>query len=137
MAASVAFESLAKLSGEKRVLDPMMGSGTTLVTARALGHKPIGFDTDPLAVLLARTWCRRIDNGEFMRIASDVLDEARVAVTQLDGMSGYPNGADQATREFVDYWFDPVSRCQLRALADGIELVNSRRLPGAPLVCLL
>ncbi len=39
-----------------RVVDPMVGSGTTVVTARILGHHAIGFDTDPLALLIAKAW---------------------------------------------------------------------------------
>lgn len=53
MSAAVAFEEHSRLTGERRVLDSIAGSGTTLRTARALGHKPIGFDTDTLAILLA------------------------------------------------------------------------------------
>ena len=37
------------------VLDPMMGSGTTVVESFFLGRYGIGFDIDPLALLLTRT----------------------------------------------------------------------------------
>jgi tRNA G10 N-methylase Trm11 len=42
------------LPGET-VLDPMMGSGTTVLEAFLLGRRGIGFDIDPLAVMLAKT----------------------------------------------------------------------------------
>ena len=37
------------------VLDPMAGSGSTLVAARMLGHTGYGVDIDPLAVLMSRS----------------------------------------------------------------------------------
>jgi len=37
-----------------RVLDPMCGSGTTLVAARALGRHAVGIDRSPLACRIAR-----------------------------------------------------------------------------------
>lgn len=36
------------------VLDPMVGSGTTLVESRIHGRNAIGFDIDPLACLIAK-----------------------------------------------------------------------------------
>jgi site-specific DNA-methyltransferase (adenine-specific) len=39
---------------ESRVLDPMCGSGTTLVAARSLGRRYAGVDQSPLAVAIAR-----------------------------------------------------------------------------------
>lgn len=39
---------------ESRVLDPMCGSGTTLVAARSLGRRYAGVDQSPLAVRIAR-----------------------------------------------------------------------------------
>jgi DNA methylase len=36
------------------ILDPMAGSGTTLVEAKLLGRNAIGYDIDPLARLLAK-----------------------------------------------------------------------------------
>ena len=54
---------------ESLVLDPMMGSGTVLAMARAQGHRGIGFDIDPLAVLISKVWTTAFDpqeiRGEF------------------------------------------------------------------------
>jgi hypothetical protein len=36
------------------VLDPMIGSGTTLVEARMMGCHGVGYDIDPLARLIAQ-----------------------------------------------------------------------------------
>lgn len=40
--------------GEDTVLDPMMGSGTTLIESALLGIESIGFDINPFCVLMAR-----------------------------------------------------------------------------------
>src|SRR5438128_12082296 len=42
----------------ERILDPMAGSGTTLVEARLMGRHAVGYDIDPLACLIAQVKCR-------------------------------------------------------------------------------
>jgi ribosomal protein L11 methylase PrmA len=51
------------------VLDPMMGSGTIPVLASVDGHRAVGFDTDPLAVMIARTWGRPLDCTRYLESA--------------------------------------------------------------------
>ena len=51
------------LPGE-RVLDPMMGSGTTIVEALIEGRKGIGLDLDPLALQLSRVKTIPVAKGE-------------------------------------------------------------------------
>ena len=56
MAPEIVFHQLRGMASDALVLDPMAGSGTVLRAAAELGHRAIGFDLDPLAVLMARVW---------------------------------------------------------------------------------
>ncbi len=56
MAPEIAFEALKGLKKKSTVLDPMVGSGTVLRTVSEHGYKGIGFDIDPLAVLMSKAW---------------------------------------------------------------------------------
>lgn len=124
MAPSLAVEAFAKLKRSATVLDPMAGSGTVLALARAGGHRAIGFDVDPLAVLMSRVWTRTIDRTDTRQLAKRVLNSAKRAAKQLKTRDAYPFGADTETRAFVRYWFDPHARRQLAVLANTIRRIK-------------
>ncbi|MBI5481678.1 MAG: hypothetical protein HY906_22670 [Deltaproteobacteria bacterium] len=127
MAARIPWNELRGASRQPlRVLDPMAGSGTTLVVARTLGHESIGFDTDPLAVLLARVWCGDVSESSAKRMAERVLESARKRARSLRLRDAYPPDAHDETRSFVRYWFDETNRRQLAALASAVSEVRSR-----------
>ncbi|MBL9213986.1 MAG: hypothetical protein JNG83_00780, partial [Opitutaceae bacterium] len=56
MSPGIALDALKKRGPRMRVADPMMGSGTVLAVARSLGHRAVGVDLDPLAVLISTVW---------------------------------------------------------------------------------
>ena len=122
MAANIPWEILAGRR-RKRVLDPMAGSGTTLVVARATGHQAIGFDTDPLAVLLSRVWSCNCEPERIIHAGKRTLKRATKLASNKQAES-WPTGADQETITFVRYWFDARAGKRLRALADAIEIVR-------------
>lgn len=124
MAPGIALEALGDGARPLRVLDPMVGSGTVLAVARANAHKAIGFDLDPLAVLLAGVWTRTIDPKSIAEKASTVLDRAKMAFRQRSVASAYPSDSDEETRQFIRYWFDPYARRQLSALSSSIGRVD-------------
>lgn len=126
MAPSIAFDELPVSAKPLRVLDPMVGSGTTAVVARAKGHYAIGFDSDPLAVLLSSAWCSNARKDNAASLASDVLAEAKQRSKRLTAKESYPAACDDATRDFVKFWFDRHARIQLRALADAIGTASGR-----------
>lgn len=126
MAPGIALEALGDGATPLRVLDPMVGSGTVLAVARANGHRAIGVDLDPLAVLQAGVWTRTIDPKEVNAKAAEVLDRARVIFKTLSSGQAYPVGSDEETRGFIRYWFDEYARRQLAALSATIRRVKDQ-----------
>lgn len=124
MAPGIALDALGESQVPLRVLDPMAGSGTVLAVARAKGHRAIGVDVDPLAVLLARVWTRTVDAERVNDKAAEVLDRARAAFLSLPPGRAYPAGSDNETRTFIRYWFDDYARRQLAALSSAISRVR-------------
>lgn len=115
MASELALEKLEKLPSTSTVLDPMVGSGTVIRHAVDLGHQAVGFDSDPLAVLISRTWATPVKDEEIESAFSIVLKDA----VKLD-----PNVVvlpwidhDQETFKFISYWFGKSQVQELRCLA--------------------
>jgi DNA modification methylase len=123
MAPSIAQRRL-KSRKKMCVLDPMVGSGTTVVAARLYGHQAIGFDTDPLALLIAKAWCSDVNPHRVRMHAKQILGQARRRYPGITFGDAYPDKADPETRAFIRFWFDQTNRRQLKALSDGILKVK-------------
>jgi SAM-dependent methyltransferase len=130
MAASIPWSVLEKRGsvGPLRVLDPMAGSGTTLVVARRLGHEAFGLDSDPLAALIAAAWCADVNERQVLRVSQRVEAIAADEWRSIRPSDAYPCGADAETRDFVEYWYDLKGRQQLAALARAITEVKARSM---------
>jgi len=126
MAPSIVWDALSKAGDSLNILDPMFGSGTTLVCARAMGHHAIGCDTDPLAVLIARAWCADVEPETLKARAELILERASTLCKRLAPERWYPKNIDDETRRFIDFWFDPENCCELSALATSISGVRSQ-----------
>lgn len=125
MPAAVAEHLVEQLASPgAKVLDPMAGSGTTLVAAARHGCQAVGFDRDPLAVLIARTATRGFDRKRIEGLESHLLQRAQVLFnrTRLPEVRRKLLLEDQ---DFLRYWFPWRSQKQLFALAAAITELSA------------
>ncbi|MGA7220017.1 MAG: hypothetical protein WBX38_17005 [Candidatus Sulfotelmatobacter sp.] len=123
MAPGIALRVMSDID-KSRVLDPMVGSGTVLAVARAQGHSGIGFDVDPLAVLISKVWTTAHDLDRIRDRAHRLLDDARSDFRNMTVGDAFPAGADEETCDFLRYWFDGYARRQLAALSSKIHSIR-------------
>lgn len=115
MAPEIAFESLRSLEGGSLVLDPMSGSGTVLRQANELGLSAIGFDMDPLAVLMSRVWTTPVAVESVATLAEHVIREAK-KLRRPDVILNWMDD-DLETASFVRFWFGRKQFTQMRKLS--------------------
>ncbi len=108
------------------VLDPMMGSGTTVLEAFLMGRRGIGFDIDPMALRLCKAKVTPLALEKVAEAGSTVIDRARVALqSNSDHLhTVLKSRFDEPTRKFVDYWFLQDTQLELVALIGEIERVE-------------
>ena len=131
MAPDIVSSFLSKEDNRLRVLDPMMGSGTVVALAQASDHRAIGYDIDPLATLIAKVWTSSVSAKSVRQRAIEVLERAKVAAIRTKTRASYPRNSDAATRDFIDYWFDGLSRRQLTCLSNEIARTRNSRVRDA------
>ena len=134
MAPEIALDVISGCRESLRVLDPMCGSGTVLAVARSRGHRAVGVDLDPLAVLTSKVWTTTVDAELLREQAATALSRARYLFGSVRTRDAYPPNADAETQRFVRYWFDPYARRQLSALALAIQEVQNDETRNA-LLC--
>ncbi len=104
------------------ILDPMSGSGTTLIEAQRLHRFSLGADVDPLSIINLK--------GKFSISKPGLLDEYYVrirekvenSISMSDDsiINSYNRRFSEKTRKFIEYWFPEESLKQLVVLSDQI-----------------
>ena len=122
MAPELALQALEQIAAGGVVVDPMMGSGTVIRQASDLGLQAIGFDLDPLAVLMSRVWTTRIQDD---RIGSLYAEAAKMALaTNPDDVELPWIDGDEETRNFIAYWFGKPQVSDLRCWAAALQKLS-------------
>ena len=105
------------------VLDPMVGSGTSMVEALLEGRKGIGFDIDPLALRLCSVKATPLLNiDELQTIGTKVIARASSILSGRNDLDEVMSKRfNKGTKAFVDYWFYPQTQRQLLALVLAIQ----------------
>lgn len=112
------------------VLDPMSGSGTTIVEAFLAGRQGIGFDIDPLALLISQVKVAQLDRQEVKLAGNKILMQAteHLRSRQSELQENLHTRWDKKTKEFIDYWFAPEIQLELLALITEIEKLSESSL---------
>ncbi len=96
------------------VLDPFMGSGTTLVAARQASRRGVGYDIDP----------------EYVQIAQDRLQQTTVETTEHRRMSGSVKGARALVQQTLEESGFTIIKTSPKIGATGVSydlLVENQR----------
>lgn len=112
------------------VLDPMMGSGTTIVETYLYGRQAVGFDIDPLAILLTQMKVQPFSESNLLIEGNRILKEAGKVVRLYPNilLSEKERRFDEKTIEFIDYWFAEEVQKELLALLVEIEKIESSEI---------
>jgi DNA modification methylase len=107
------------------VLDPMMGSGTTVVEALLEGRQGIGLDIDPLALHLSRVKTTPLDIDRMRDAGYKAITQATALLSNGKMIDqNLDQRFDERTKVFIDYWFLPNTQRELMALMLAIQDVS-------------
>ncbi len=112
------------------VLDPMMGSGTTVLEAYLSGRHGVGFDIDPLALILTKAKVTPLNGRLVAQIGNEISERAEFAVRRRRNelAKALESRWDPKTRDFIDYWFTPETQIDLLALITEIEQIEDVKI---------
>ncbi len=105
------------------VLDPMSGSGTTLIEAMFAGRHGVGVDLDPLACLMASVKSSPFDLSQCARAGEQVLRDAEKQMRPTDDERLLRFYSTQSI-EFFRYWFTDKITDELFALVRAISRIE-------------
>jgi hypothetical protein len=110
---------ISELTGQGDiVLDPMMGSGTTVLEAYLAGRYGIGFDIDPLALMIAGVKVTPVKAIEATITGQQILKQAIYSISnrRQNLEDELKTRWNQKTNEFVDYWFEYDTQIEIMAI---------------------
>ena len=112
------------------VLDPMAGSGTAILEAFLSRRSGIGFDIDPLAILISKVKVTPLDAKQVEDVGIGIIKQAQLSVrSRSDELRGVLDRRwDHKTRNFIDHWFAPQTQIELLALITEIENIPNESI---------
>ena len=117
---------IENLTEEKEVvLDPMAGSCTTLLEAVFMHREAIGFEIDPLSLMVGNAKFQRFSPEDAYQLGNSIIYKAADRY-QHHGETlenQLKERFDEETATFLDYWFLKETQLELLALREEIETI--------------
>ncbi len=88
------------------VVDPFMGSGTTIVEAQRLRRRAIGIDLNPIACIVAKAKTLSAQHAKIHKLTEEIRREAKVVLGKADaGLSISARSRDVPTEVQSGKWY--------------------------------
>ncbi len=108
-----------------KILDPFCGSGTVLLEAKLRQRNAIGFDINPLGVLISKVKTSNVKRDKIKEINAKILKNIEK-----------DNAIDDTFVPNKDFWFSKSAQKQLSALAYQVSLIKNISYREFFLLCL-
>jgi len=107
------------------ILDPMMGSSTTLLEADLLNRVSYGFDIDPLSLIIGKAKFQNIDSSKALSLTNKVLYSTIKKIHSNSNLKlDFKKHFDPETENFINYWFPKRTQKELLYLIEEIEKIE-------------
>lgn len=112
------------------VLDPMMGSGTTIVEAFLTGRRSIGTDIDYLSLLISKVKNTTLNKKHIYTIGKSIIDNAKFNIHNKRNKLNllFETKFDNITKEFINYWFLYETQLELLAIISEIDKISDSNI---------
>lgn len=101
------------------ILDPFCGSGTTLLEARLKGRCSVGFDTNPIAILVSKVKTTPMSKEDW--------DEVDIAISKIKSKFEYKDYSEVWIPEIprIEHWFQKNVCMDLGLIAGEIRKIEN------------
>ena len=132
-----ALMNIGRLPKGALVLDPMCGSGTTLVETRLSGRRGVGLDMNPLSVFITDVKCRALDVApEALVGANGALRQALRSAPRRGAQEGRLRSLAESDRDYLRRWFAPGTLEELDSVDAAIAGLRGELVRDFYRVCL-
>lgn len=132
-----ALMNIAQLSRDATVLDPMCGSGTTLVEARLSGRKGYGLDMNPLSVFVSDVKCSALAlKPAALTMAGEELRKVLETPPPPCEKQRHFDSLADSDRIYLERWFALQTLKELDRIEAAIWRLPTRTLRNFYRVCL-
>ena len=129
--------NIGGLSRDGIVVDPMCGSGTTLVEATTAGQRCVGLDMNPLSVFLTEVKCGTLSLRPESLAGSwvDVKEKLETPSSGAD-VDGHSKTLTESDYTYLARWFAPSTLAELDHIESVVRELHSARIRDFYRVCL-
>ncbi len=120
---------ILELTSENNVvLDPMMGSGTTILEAISHNRHAIGFDIDPLALMITSVKTTYYNKKTLVEEFTRIINYTNIILNKQDKLTSLFNKFNPETKSFVEYWFHKETIKELLSLSYSISKIENEKI---------